>query len=135
MPVSRLTSCATSRAVAVMSSIALIVCSSKLLHAILSPESCKGMQAKMHMLEYMRDGVYFSWIVLALCLLSDWLFLLLLVMPVFVIYKLVGAMPSAPSGPEEDDSKRKAPKKVSKLTKAERMAMTGAEYRGGKRKF
>lgn len=87
------------------------------------------------LIEYMRDGVYFSWIVLALCLLSDWLFLLLLVMPIFVVYKLVGALPASPSGPEEDDSRRKSPKKVSKLTKAERMAMTGAEYRGGKRKF
>jgi hypothetical protein len=69
------------------------------------------------LIEYMRDAIYFSWIVLFLALLSDWLFLSWFVLPIFAGYKLMGALPSAPSTQDEDDAKKKAPKKVSKLTK------------------
>ncbi len=88
------------------------------------------------LVEYMRDTVYFCWIVLLVALASDWAYLLLLVLPGFAAYKLFGALPaSIPSAGDEEDDKRRAPKKVSKLSKAERIAQSGAEYRGGKPKF
>lgn len=91
------------------------------------------------LVEYLCDGVYFSWIVLVLALFSDWAFLLLLVMPAFAGYKLLGALPSAPSGPDvgaEDERRRKkGPKKPSNLTREEKVARLGADYRGGRPKF
>jgi hypothetical protein len=89
------------------------------------------------LVEYMRDSVYFGWIVVAVALVTDWAYLLLLVIPAFAIYKVFGALPAAsmPSAGGDEDEKRRAPKKVSKLSKADRMAQLGAEYRGGKPKF
>jgi hypothetical protein len=88
------------------------------------------------LVEYMRDSVYFGWIVVAVALVTDWAFLLLTVLPAFAIYKVFGALPaSMPSAGGEEDEKRRAPKKLSKLSKADRMAQSGAEYRGGKPKF
>jgi hypothetical protein len=88
------------------------------------------------LVEYMRDSVYYCWIVLVVALATDWAYLLLLVLPGFAAYKLFGALPaSAPAADTDEDDKRRAPKKVSKLSKAERIAQSGAEYRGGKPKF
>ena len=88
------------------------------------------------LVEYMRDSVYFGWIVLLAALASDWAFLLLLVLPGFAGYKLLNALPaSMPSAGGDEDEKRRSPKKVSKLSKAEKIAQSGAEYRGGKPKF
>ncbi len=92
------------------------------------------------LVEYMRDGVYGSWIILLLALASDWAFLLLLLFPALAVYKLLNVLPGggmSGGGGDEDahSGQKRAPKKASTLSKAEKIALSGAEYRGGKPKF
>lgn len=100
------------------------------------------------LIEYIRDVIYFSWIVLALAIVTDYAFLLLLVIPAFAAYKLSGFVSAAnamnPSAGLDDDEgdngnggsrKKKVAKQGPKLSKSERKAMTGVEYRGGRPKF
>ena len=96
------------------------------------------------LVEYMRDSVYFSWIILVLSLLTDYALLLIIVIPIFVAYKLMGAMgggglgagldPTAGGMPDDGRvKKRKVPKQT--LSKSERREKMGIDYRGGRPKF
>lgn len=92
------------------------------------------------LVEYMRDIVYFSWIILVLALFSDYAFILVILIPIFVAYRLMNLMPASMPGMDanenESSAKRQKSKKVKPtISKEERRKQVGGEYRGGKRKF
>ena len=91
------------------------------------------------LIEYMRDAVYFSWIIMAIGLVTDYAYLLTILIVGFFAYQMLGAMPSGmPEEPVQESQlqrrkKGKAPAK--NVSKSQRRAELGADYRGGRRKF
>lgn len=96
------------------------------------------------LIEYLRDVVYFSWIILGLGLLTDFAYLLLLVIPGFAVYKLCGVASGFGGGggaaldDDEQDERKEKKKKVTndKRSRSERLEQDfGIETRGGRPKF
>lgn len=94
------------------------------------------------LIEYMRDAVYASWIILVLGLATDYAYMLTIVMVGFIAYQMLGALPLGGGMPQEpvQESQLQRRKKgkattAKPVSKSQRRAELGAEYRGGRRKF
>jgi hypothetical protein len=89
------------------------------------------------LIEFMRDAVYFSWIILFFALFTDYAYLLLLVIPGYGFWKVSGAIPSGMGGggADEGGQAKRVKKPATKLSKSEKRDRLGVEYRGGKPKF
>ena len=90
------------------------------------------------LIEFMRDAVYFSWIILFFALFTDYAYLLLLVIPGYGFYKVSGAIPTGLGGGDEPaggGQQKRVKKPAAKLSKTEKRERLGMEYRGGKPKF
>lgn len=95
--------------------------------------------AACQLVEYLKDLVHLSWIVVVVACLTDYAWWLLLSAPLYALYKAVGLCRSASAGAGDDDADdadaraRGAPKK--QKSRQERLAQIGQETRGGRPKF